>query len=553
MADVTMTDARRPWLALTALCLGTFATLLDTTIVNVALPSIITGLHATLDQALWVVNGYLLVFSSLLILGGRLGDLLGPRRMFTAGLALFAIASAACGAAQSPGQLIAARMVQGVGAAAMAPQGMTIIRHMFPRGRMGAAFGVFSSMISVAAVSGPTLGGLLTTYLSWRWVFYVNVPITAAGIVMAYLFVPEVRTGRRPRLDVIGVVLALAGLSAVCFGVIEGQRYDWGTVVGGVTIPEIIVIGAALLAAFAVWERRQPEPLLPGGLFASPTFTIMAVLSLLVQFALQSMLLANTLNYQSALGFTAVRAGLTGLPLTITLIILAPFAGRLTDRIGGKWVLMTGLVVYAAGIVGVAIVASPAATSFTFAAPLAIAGAGMAALFAPVNTMGMRAAPPALAGAASGVINTGRQLGATIGAAVTGAVLATQVAGGLSSRAVIAARQLPVPVRQPFIRGFAAAAHSGLRVGRGQSAARIPAALPRALIPRFEQLAHDVFVGAYIAALRHALPVPVAVLLVGAIGCLVLLRRGPVPGSGPSGPPARDTAAARPAPGQPRS
>jgi MFS family permease len=162
-------QTRRPWLTLAVLCLGTFAVLLDTTIVNVALPSLITGLHASLDQALWVVNGYLLVFAALLILAGRLGDRFGPRPMFTWGLALFAVASAACGAAQTPGQLIAARLFQGVGAAMLTPQSMVIIQRVFSRERMGAAFGVSFSMIGLAAVSGPTLGGVLTTYLSWRW------------------------------------------------------------------------------------------------------------------------------------------------------------------------------------------------------------------------------------------------------------------------------------------------------------------------------------------------------------------------------------------------
>ena len=206
---------RRPWLTLAVLCLGTFAVLLDATIVNVALPSIITDLHASLDQALWVINAYLLVFAGLLIVAGRLGDMFGPRRLFVTGLGLFAVASALCGAAQSPGQLIAARVLQGVGAAALTPQAMVIIHAVFPRERMGAAFGVFSSMVGLAAVSGPTLGGVLTTYLSWRWVFYVNLPIAAAGIVLAYRFVPDIRTGRRPRLDLVGALLATTGLSAV--------------------------------------------------------------------------------------------------------------------------------------------------------------------------------------------------------------------------------------------------------------------------------------------------------------------------------------------------
>ena len=523
-----MEGARRPWLSLSVLCLGTFAILLDTTIVNVALPSMITGLHASLDQAVWVVNSYLLVFCALLIVAGRLGDMLGPRRLFTAGLALFALASAACGAAQSPGQLVAARVLQGIGAAALAPQAMVIIQAIFPRERMGAAFGVFSSMVGIAAVTGPTLGGLLTTYLSWRWVFYANLPVAAAGIALAYLTVPEVRTRRRHRFDLPGVVLASTGLAALVYGLIEGQRYAWGTVAAGITIPEIVAAGLLVLAGFVAWERRHHEPLVPLGLFRDRTFAIMVVLNVVVQFALQSMLLVNSINLQSALGMTAVHAGLTGLPLTLALTALAPFAGRLTDRFGGKYVLLAGLVVYAAGIAGIAAVSSTHATSLTFAPVLLVAGLGMGAIFAPLVTMAMRAAPPRLAGATSGVLNTGRQLGATLGGAVTGAVLASQLVTAMHGRAAADAGALPEAARGRFVAGFAHAAKAGLQVGRGQPVAPIPRGTPLSLAGRLEHLYTDVFTHGYIAAMRPTLAVSVAFLLAGAAACL-LLRRRPSP------------------------
>jgi EmrB/QacA subfamily drug resistance transporter len=520
--------AKRPWLSLIVLCLGTFAVLLDATIVNVALPSMLSDLHASLDQALWVVNAYLLVFAALLILASRLGDMFGPRRLFTSGLVLFAVASALCGAAQSPGQLIAARAVQGIGAAALTPQAMVIIQEAFPRERMGVAFGVFSSMVGLAAVSGPTLGGVLTTYLSWRWVFYVNLPIAAAGVILAYLFVPEVRTGRRPRLDLVGVLLASAGLAAVIYGVIEGQRYSWGEAGYGITIPEIIAAGVIILAGFVAWEWRHPQPLVPLRLFRSRTFAIMVALNVAVQFALQSMLLVNAINLQSVLGMTAIHAGLTALPLTLALTALAPFAGRLTDRFGGKYVLMAGLAVYAAGIAGVAAVASTHATSLTFAPVLLVAGLGMGAIFAPLATEAMRAAPPRLAGTASGVLNTGRQLGGTLGGAITGAVLASQLASAIHVRAVADARFLPAPARAPFVIGFSGATRSGLQVGRGQAIANPPRGTPAPLLPEVTRLIRDVFSHGYIAAMRPTLAISVGLLLAGALACL-LLRRHPAP------------------------
>jgi EmrB/QacA subfamily drug resistance transporter len=517
----------RPWAILLVLCTGTFAVLLDTTIVNVALPSLITSLHASLDQALWVVNGYLLVFCALLILASRLGDMFGRRRMFIAGLVLFALSSALCGAAQSPGELIAARVIQGLGAAALAPQPMVIIQDVFPRERMGAAFGVFSSMVGLAAVSGPVLGGVLTTYLSWRWVFYVNLPIVAAGIMLTLRLVPEDRGGHRHGLDLPGVLLSTAGLSAVVYGLIEGQRYDWGTVGGGINIAEIIAAGCALLVAFVLWEHRvgQGEPLVPLALFRDRTFSIMVVLNVVVQFALQSMLLVNSINLQSVLGFTAVHSGLTGLPLTIALTALAPFAGRLTDRFGGKFVLMAGLAVYGAGIAGVALVASVTATSLTYAPVLLVAGLGMGAIFAPLATIALRAAPPRLVGAASGVLNSGRQFGATLGGSVTGAVLAAQLASAMRTRAVTAAHLLPAAARPGFVAGFASATKGGLQVGRDQQAAPIPRGTPAGLVPELRRLTAGIFDHGYVAAMRPTLAVSVAALLAGAVLCLLLPRR----------------------------
>ena len=293
-----------------------------------------------------------------------------------AGLALFAVASALCGAAQNPAELVAARILQGFGAAALAPQPMAIIQDVFPRDRMGAAFGIFSSMVGLAAVSGPVVGGILTSYLSWRWVFYVNLPIAAAGIVLALRLVPEAGTRHRHRFDLTGVVLSTTGLAAVVYGLIEGQRYHWGTITGLVSIPAVLAAGVLVLTAFVAWEHQVNEPLMPLGLFGDRTFTTMVVLNVVVQFALQSMLLVNSINLQSVLGFSAVHAGLTGLPLTVALTALAPFAGRLTDRFGGKFVLFAGLLVYAVGIGGVALAASVHATSLTFAPALLVTGLG---------------------------------------------------------------------------------------------------------------------------------------------------------------------------------
>ncbi|HET8631686.1 MAG TPA: MFS transporter, partial [Thermomicrobiales bacterium] len=235
-----------PWAVLAVLCLGLFMTLLDLTIVNIAIPSIIDGLAATLDQILWVLNAYSLVFAVLLITSGRLGDLLGPRNLFAGGLAVFTAASALSGLAHDPTQLILARAAQGLGAALMSPQSLPLITSLFPPERRGAAFGMTGALGGLAVVAGPTLGGLIVTHWGWRWIFYVNLPVGILTLALALLVIPDLRPGRQHRLDLPGVALATTGLFGLVFGLIEGQRYDWGTVWSFVTITAIIGAGVAL-------------------------------------------------------------------------------------------------------------------------------------------------------------------------------------------------------------------------------------------------------------------------------------------------------------------
>src|SRR5438477_11498171 len=223
-------QAKNEWLVLVFLILGFFMLLLDTTIVNIAIPAMISGLNSSLDQILWVINAYLLAYAVLLITAGRLGDFFGPRRLFALGLAIFTVASALCGLAQDGNQLIAARILQGVGGAILTPQTLSIITVIFPPERRGAAFGVWGAVAGVATVTGPTLGGFLVTYINWRWIFFVNVPVGLIALAGALLVVPDLRPGRRHRLDIVGVLLASSGLFLGILALIEGQRFDWGLI-----------------------------------------------------------------------------------------------------------------------------------------------------------------------------------------------------------------------------------------------------------------------------------------------------------------------------------
>src|SRR5437879_10984369 len=254
-----------PWLALAVLALGLFMTLLDLTIVNVAIPSIVDDLPPSLEQVLWVLNGYSLMYAVLLVPSGRLGDIFGPRNMFGAGIVVFTIASAFSGLAQDPTQLIVARGAQGFGAAILAPQGLPIMTTLFPAERRGGVFAIYGALSGLAVLLGPVLGGFIVTHFGWRWIFYVNLPIGLVTLVLAFVFVPDLRPGTRHRLDWGGVVLATVGLFGIVFGLIEGQRYEWGTVVSGITIPEIIAAGVLLLAVFLLvqWRRQAREALPP--------------------------------------------------------------------------------------------------------------------------------------------------------------------------------------------------------------------------------------------------------------------------------------------------
>src|SRR6516165_10789911 len=225
-------------------------TLLDLTIVNIAIPNLITKLHASLDDVLWVINAYALVLAVLVITAGRLGDLIGPRIMFMSGVAVFTVASVACGLSPSPGWLIGFRAVQGLGAAMLMPQTLTIITNTFPPERRGAAFGIWGAVAGVATIAGPTLGGLLVTAFDWRYIFFINVPIGIAVLILTVVCIPDLRTGQRHRFDVGGIALASLALLAICYALVEGQKYDWGAITSFISIPLVFGVGAVLLGLF---------------------------------------------------------------------------------------------------------------------------------------------------------------------------------------------------------------------------------------------------------------------------------------------------------------
>jgi EmrB/QacA subfamily drug resistance transporter len=537
-ANAALMVGRNPWLALLVLCMGFFMILLDTTIVNIAIPSIIDGLKATLDQILWVLNAYILVYAVLLITASRLGDRFGQRNLFVAGLAVFTLASALCGLAQDSNQLIAGRVIQGIGGALLTPQTLAVISVMFPPQRRGAAMGIWGAVAGVATVAGPTLGGFLITYIDWRWIFYVNLPVGIAAIVLSFLFVPDLRPGRQHGWDLPGILLSTASLFLIVFGLIEGQRYSWGTVTGFITIPLILVAGVVLLVLFFVIERSAEEPLVPLELFRNRNFAILNWVTAAMSFGMLGLFLPLTIYLQSVIGLTAFQAGLAFAPMSLTSMVVAPNAGRLTDRIGGKYILLLGLALFGIGMGGIDFSAGLDSTWLTFLPWLIVAGFGMGCIFAPATTVAMRNIPQHMVGAASGVFNTTRQLGGAIGSSIVGALLQNRLSAALKdeagSRAGQLPTQLPAATRQKIVDSFSSSGQGGLEVGRGQTGAaggtfqpppNVPASVAHQIQAQIAAYFHDVFVNAYLVAMRPTLLVSVVVVLLAAISCIGIQRR----------------------------
>ena len=522
-----MAKARtNPWLVLLVLTTGFFMIMLDTTIVNVAIPAMSTGLKTTLDQILWVLNAYVLVYAVLLITAGRLGDLYGQRNLFAIGLFVFTVASALCGLSQSPEQLIAARVLQGVGGALLTPQTLAILTSIFPPARRGAAFGVWGGVAGLATLAGPTVGGAIITYIDWRWIFYINVPIGILALVATFLIIPDLRPGRHHGWDVVGIIVATAGLFAIVFGLIEGERYSWGQIGSyAITIPEVIAAGVVLLVLFVIWERFQSEPLMPLSLFADRNFAVANWIAAAISFGMLGLFLPFTIYLQSARGFSALVAGLTLAPMSLTSMFTAPFAGRLADRIGGKYILMAGIALFTIGMGSIAFVAGPDSTWVNFFVPAVVAGLGIGMTFAPMTTVAMRNVSPQVAGSASAVLNTIRQLGAAIGSAVVGAVLQNQLASTLHDQAVSHASALPAQFRDQFIAAFSNVSSKGFQIGTGETGAQLPANIPPAAAQQIAAIAHDVFVSGYIDAMKATFVLPIAFLAFTALTTLLIKRR----------------------------
>ena len=420
----------RRWLAAIVMIVGALMDMIDVTIVNVALPTIRHDLHASATQLEWVVSGYMLAFGAALIIAGNLGDLLGRKRVFLFGVTVFGLASLGAGLAGSGAELIAARVVQGVAAAAMAPQVLATFRAIFTGSERGKAFGIYGAMLGFASAVGLVLGGVLTDAnlfgWSWRAVFFVNIPVSVCALIAGLRFVPETKDPGARRPDVPGAVLLAGSLVAIVYPLLEGRQLGWPTWVWFV-----LAAGVAGLVALGLLEAKRHSrraqrtaPLLRTGLFRVPAFAAGLGIQLAFSAGMQGFFLAFALWLQAGEHFSPLKAGLTAVAFSVGSFIGAPAAVPLAQR-HGRGILAAGGVLMVAGIAGVAMAASHVGVNgspWPIVPGLVVAGAGLALLVVPLVNVVLAAVPVEVAGGASGLFSTAQQLGGALGVALLGTV-----------------------------------------------------------------------------------------------------------------------------------
>jgi EmrB/QacA subfamily drug resistance transporter len=409
------------WLVLGICCLSLLIVGVDSTIVNVALPAINRSLHASLDGLQWIVDAYTLVLGSLLMLGGSTGDRLGRRRVFQTGLVTFVIGSALCAAAPNLGVLIAARAFQALGGAMLNPVALSIVRNVFhdPRER-ARAIGLWSIAFGLSLGLGPVLGGVFVTTLGWRYVFLVNVPLGLFACLLTAVYVPESRAPHPRRIDPVGQLLVILGLASLTYAIIEGQSDGWGSV----TIVGLFTLAVASFALLVPYELRRPEPLIDVRFFRSRPFSGAAVSAICAFGGYGAFLFLNTLYLQDARGLSALDAGLYTLPLAVANIVLAPFTGRFVARVGTRRpLLLAGVALGVAPLLLTAI--TPHSPVWLLFVSYVIFGAGLGLANPPITNTAISGMPPEQAGVAGAIASSSRQVGATIGIAVVGAIVGT--------------------------------------------------------------------------------------------------------------------------------
>lgn len=499
------TQAKTKLLTLGAVCVALFLAMLDNTVITVALPAIQRSFGATVSGLQWAFTGYTLFYAALLLTGGTLGDLFGRKRVFLAGLGIFVAGSLVSALAPSLGVLVLGRIVQGSGAAAFLPGSLSLITHAFTGRRERAqAIGLWAGVSGIGIAAGPALGGLLVDSLGWQSIFFINIPIGLVAIGIAAAVVEESKDRQGRTLDLPGQIVAIASLGAVTFALIESASYGWTSVV---TIG-LLVLAAALLAVFIRVEWRSPSPMLELRFFGNAAFSTGVGVAALSNFAMFGALFFLTLYIQNVQGYSALGMGVRALPLTLAIIVTAPFSGRLAGRIGSRLPMTAGLALSGAGML-LLLRLTPSTSYAQIWWNLALIGAGMGLVSTPMTAAVMAAVPKARSGMASATAGASREVGGLFGVALLGALVSTSFAAGLSDR----------------IRGLSLAPAAKAHVlAIARHAGRADAvALPRGISPAHLQ---DIVGHAFVAAMLPAIAVAGAILLIGAVIAYRLVPAG---------------------------
>ena len=493
-----LSHSNRRWWTLAAMCFALFMIMLDNTVVNVALPSIQDDLGASLSGLEWTVNIYTLTFAVLLVTGGRLGDILGRRRMFLFGVVVFAVSSAAIGLAPSQGLLVAGRAVQGIGAAFMMPATLSIITITFPAEERGKAIGTWAGVSALALAIGPVVGGALAEYVSWRAIFFLNLPVA----VTLFATRESRDESMRHTIDWSGIGALSLGLTALVLALVEGNSWGWGSI----EIVALFVTAAIGLVAFALIEPRVREPMVDFPLFRSRTFLGANLVAFIVTFSMLAMFFFLALYMQNILGYSAVQAGVRFLPTTLMIVLIAPIAGRLSDRIGPRPLMVTGLTLTAFALF--LLTRIDVGTGYGLLLPaFVVMGIGIALVMSPMSTAAMNSVAPEKSGVGSGILSMSRMVGATFGVAAIGALFQHLASSRLSEE--LAGSGISAAQREHIVDN----------IGAANDAAGLP--------PQAVDAAHN----AFIHALSNGMWLSAGVAALGALLALWLIepKRAPEP------------------------
>lgn len=504
--SATPMNSKRKWLVLLVISFALFMILLDVTIVNIALPHVMDSLKVGLADVEWVINVYTLVFAVLLLTLGKLGDLFGRKRLFVIGLVIFTLASLACSLAPNLAVLILARAIQAIGSAAMMPATLSILNFEFEKSQRGLALGVWGAVSGAAVALGPIIGGALVDAFSWRYIFIINLPIGIFAFIAAMLIIRESKDPNVDRhIDIPGVLLISAALFCLTFAFIEGESRGWTSF----TILSLFAGAIVGLVGFVIVELKTARPLAQLRLFKNRTYAAGNFIGIVINFGLIGVIFLVVLYLQIVLGLKALQAGLWLLPMPLMIIAVAPNAGRLTDKLGGRWILLAGTLISALGIFLLSRMSN--ITSWTdMLLPLLVAGAGLGLVMAPVTTIVMASTPVQQSGMGAGILSTTRQIGSVMGIAVLGAIVQNQLVSNVTS-ALAKIPQLPGAIRDQIAQGLAT---GNMSMGGFNSAGSLPPAM-------VEQLT-ELFKTQFANSLSTAMTVGMVVILLGSVAALFI-------------------------------